>query len=311
MDLTQYAIKHAIAMMWDRYNTPLSLDDIADSAIMSKFHFSRTFRTMTGTSPGRFLSAIRLFKAKHLLLQTPLSVTRIAYMVGYNSLGTFTSRFSRSVGASPRVYRAKSQAGGHALVGGGPPESAGRAGEVAGSLVIPQADQHIPMRTYVGLFASPVIEGPPVACDIVDGSGPYALRGVPSGTWCVRAVTVDTREIDPRPWARRPRFLGIGEDVTVRQDGSPVKQDIDLRKATSLDLPILLALPELDNFDTYDDAVLRRLDRDRRDPVMAAFDGARVLARVAHRRRAGADGCNAPAHAAFGTLNCPVSAKGH
>ncbi|GAA4620098.1 AraC family transcriptional regulator [Actinoallomurus vinaceus] len=307
MDLTKYAIKHAIAMMWDRYNEPLSLDDIADSAIMSKFYFSRTFRSMTGTSPGRFLSAIRLFKAKHLLLQTPSSVTHIAYMVGYNSLGTFTSRFSRSVGSSPGVYRAKSQAGGHALVGRTRPESTGRAGEVAGCLVAPRAEYHIPTRTYVGLFASPMIEGRPVACDIVDGSGPYTLRDVPSGTWYVRAVTVDTREVDPRPWARRPRFLGVGENVTVRQDGSSVTQDIDLRKATPLDLPILLALPELDNFDSYDDPVLRLPDRDCRDPVAAAFDGARALARVAHRRRGGTDGFNAPTRAAFGTVPQPGS----
>jgi AraC family transcriptional regulator len=312
VDLTQYAIQHAISMMWDRYSDPLSLDEIADSAIMSKFYFSRTFRSMTGTSPGRFLSAIRLFKAKHLLLQTSLSVTHIAYMVGYNSLGTFTSRFSRSVGSSPGAYRAKSQAGGHGLVGKTRPEQAGRTGEVAGSLVAPQAEYHIPTRTYVGLFASPMIEGRPVACDVVDGSGDYTLCGVPSGTWHVRAVTVDTLEVDPRPWVRRPRFLGVG-DVTMRQDGSSVKQDIDLRKATLLDLPILLALPELDNFDTRDNPVCLLSDRDRRDPVKAAFDGARALAGVAQRRHTGADGFKAPAHAAFEAVqgaNGLVPAKG-
>jgi AraC-like DNA-binding protein len=313
VDLTQYAINHAITMMWDRYNEPLSLDDIANSAIMSKFYFSRKFRSMTGTSPVRFLSAIRLFKAKHLLLQTSLSVTHIAYMVGYNSLGTFTSRFSRSVGSSPGVYRTKSQAGRHALVGRTRPEQAGRTGEVAGSLMAPRADYHTPTRTYVGLFASPMIEGRPVAYDIIDGCGPYTLGGVPSGTWYVRAVTVDTREVDPRPWARRPRFLGVGGDVTVRQDGSAVKQDIDLRKATPLDLPILLAFPELDNFEIYEDPICRLSDRDRRDPVAAAFDGARALAGVAQRQRKGADGFNASACAAFGTVqgaNGPVPAKG-
>src|SRR3954451_12345611 len=124
--------------MWSRYNEPLSLDEIADTPILSKFYFSRVFRSMTGTSPGRFLSAIRLFKAKHLLLQTPLSVTEIAYMVGYNSLGTFTSRFSRSVGDSPGRYRAKSQAGRHCLAGRARPVSAGSIGEVTGSVVVPQ-----------------------------------------------------------------------------------------------------------------------------------------------------------------------------
>jgi hypothetical protein len=174
------------------------------------------------------------------------------------------------VGASPGVYRAKSQAGGHALADNLRPASIGWAGEVAGSVVAPRAECHIATRTYVGLFASSMIEGVPVACDIIDGSGPYTLRGVPSGTWYVRAVAVDTREVDPHPWARRPRFLGAGEEVTVRQDRLPVKQDIALRKATLLDLPILLALPELDNFDTADDPVLGLPGRDRRDPLRAA-----------------------------------------
>src|SRR4051794_39844409 len=177
-------------MMWDRYSEPLSLDEIADSAIMSKFYFSRVFRSMTGTSPGRFLSAIRLFKAKQLLLQTPLSVTNIAFMVGYNSLGTFTSRFSRSVGGSPGRYRAKAQAGGHNVLDMARPPQPGWTGEVTGSVVVPEDGDHGYLRTYIGLFPSPVIEGLPVACDIVDGSGEYTLRSVPAGNWYVRAAAV-------------------------------------------------------------------------------------------------------------------------
>src|SRR5579859_5367880 len=107
----QAAIERAIDTMWARYHEPLSLADIADTAILSKFYFSRVFRNFTGTSPGRFLTAIRLSKAKQLLLETSLSVAEISYMVGYNSLGTFTSRFTHSVGVSPARYRALSQAG--------------------------------------------------------------------------------------------------------------------------------------------------------------------------------------------------------
>lgn len=248
MDLRQLAIEQAIATMWNRYDEPLSVDEIADSAIMSKFHFSRVFRSLTGTSPGRFLAAIRLCKAKHLLLQTSLSVTEIAYLVGYTSLGTFTSRFSRSVGASPARYRAKSQAGGHRLTDMAPAAPGGWTGEVTGSVAVP--DSTTVTRTYVGLFTSPVIEGLPVSCDLVlDGSGTYTLRGVPSGSWYVRAAAVRTEQVDPRPWARQPHFLGPGEKVTVGPDECAVKLDIDLRAATILDPPILMALPELDNFE--------------------------------------------------------------
>ena len=92
------AVERVIATMWDRYHEPLSLADMADTAIFSRFYFSRVFRSVTGTSPGRFLTAIRLYKAKNLLLQTSASVTEVSYLVGYNSPGTFSSRFTRSVG---------------------------------------------------------------------------------------------------------------------------------------------------------------------------------------------------------------------
>jgi len=175
-------------------------------------------------------------------------VTEIAYMVGYNSLGTFTSRFSRSVGDSPGRYRAKSQAGRHCVLDMARPAWNGWTGEVSGSVAVPETPGDAPLRTYVGLFASPVIEGQPVACDILDGSGAYTLHSVPAGTWYVRAASVDLRLADPRPWTRRPRFLGAGDEISVRPEGCVVKQDLALRKATLLDLPILTALPELDNF---------------------------------------------------------------
>ncbi|MFL6117495.1 MAG: helix-turn-helix transcriptional regulator [Catenulispora sp.] len=251
MDLTQLAIEQSIATMWSRYNEPLSLDEIADTAILSKFYFSRVFRSMTGTSPGRFLSAIRLFNAKHLLLRTPLSVTEIAYMVGYNSLGTFTSRFTRSVGDSPGRYRSKSRASGHALggrpagVGGG--DGVGGCGEVSGSVVLPPGGGVV--RTFVGLFANPLIEGRPVACAVLDGAGCYSLRGVPAGTWYVRAAAVGVGEVEAQPWVRRPRLLGAGGEVTVAAGARVGERVIGLRKVTILDLPVLLALPELDNWD--------------------------------------------------------------
>ena len=78
---------------------------MARAAMFSKFHFSRIFRRVTGVSPGRFLSAIRLQEAKHLLVSTTLNVADISLRVGYNSVGTFSSRFTRSVGMSPTAYR--------------------------------------------------------------------------------------------------------------------------------------------------------------------------------------------------------------
>jgi AraC family transcriptional regulator len=243
MDVAQLAAEQAIAIMWSRYGEPLSLDELADSAILSKFYFSRVFRAATGTSPGRFLSAVRLFKAKNLLLETDLSVTDIAYKVGYNSLGTFTTRFTGSVGLPPGRYRAVSSADGHALRGGRAAAQGGGC-ELVGRVRAPSEEA---VRVYVGAFTTPVVEGAPAACEVLEGSGSYGLRGLPSGTWHVRAAAVGVRELDPRPWMRRPHWLATAAPVVLHAGERRAVAELSLRPATPVDLPILLALPELDN----------------------------------------------------------------
>lgn len=245
MDFSYVAIERSISTMWVRYGEPLSLAEMAESATFSKFYFSRVFRTVTGTSPGRFLTAIRLYRAKQLLLKTPMSVTDIAYKVGYNSLGTFTSRFTRSVCFSPARYRSSSQAGMPPL----PPftMSAGmpRCSTVYGTVHVPETE--LPVKVYVAAFTTPIVEGVPVACDVLDldSSGTYHLDGVPDGTWYIRAAAVAVRDLDPEPWNRRPLFVGAGSVMTRGARG--VEVDLRMRPMSRVDLPVLLALPELDS----------------------------------------------------------------
>ncbi|MEU4744882.1 helix-turn-helix transcriptional regulator [Actinosynnema sp. NPDC023658] len=245
----QTAVERAIDTMWNRYHEPLSLADMADTAILSKFYFSRVFRTLTGTSPGRFLTAIRLTKAKQLLLETSLSVTEISYMVGYNSLGTFTSRFTRSVGVPPARYRALSRGGDLAPSPFSGPAGGALAGSVCGWVGVP--DTGNPVRVYVGAFRDPIAQGVPVACDIRDGSGPYRLDKMPEGQFHLRAAVVAVDDLDPNPSKRRPLFVGAAEAVAVRA-GRTSEADIETRSTCTLDLPILLALPELDTRNSPD-----------------------------------------------------------
>jgi AraC family transcriptional regulator len=100
-------------------------------------------------------------------------------------------------------------------------------------------------RVYVAAFSSPVVEGMPQACDILDSPGPYRLR-LPDGIWFVRAAAVATREIDDRPPIRRPVLIGLACPVRV-QGGQVLTVDLSMRALGMLDLPILLALPELDS----------------------------------------------------------------
>ncbi|WP_329137665.1 helix-turn-helix transcriptional regulator [Streptomyces sp. NBC_01476] len=245
----QTAVERAIATMWERYEEPLSLDEIANTAILSKFYFSRVFRDLTGTSPGRFLSAVRLHQAKAMLLETDLSVTEISYRVGYNSLGTFTSRFTRSVSHSPARYRALARAGlpGPGYQPGPAPQPARESDEcgcvIDGFINTPDTGQ--PVRIYVGAFREPLVQGRPIACEILDGSGPFALR-VSEGVWYVRAAVVALSDFPAPPWERRPLLVASSEELCVRR-GQETRVGLEARPLTSLDLPILLALPELDS----------------------------------------------------------------
>jgi AraC-like DNA-binding protein len=228
--------------MWDRYDEPLSLEEMADMAVFSRFYFSRVFRSITGTSPGRFLTAIRLYKAKNLLLETTMSVTDISYQVGYNSPGTFSSRFTRSVGISPARYRYLSEAGIPAPEN--PLATDQTLGTLRGTVTAPQTS--LPTRVYVSLLDSTIPQGTPIACAVLDGGGSYELTGVPDGQWFIHATAVAVRNLDPRPWMRKPVFVASGRPVKVVA-GRAVTANVELRPPRVTDLPILMALPELDS----------------------------------------------------------------
>src|SRR5712672_3526136 len=89
-----------------RYFEPLGVDDLARAAGLSRAHFSREFRRAFGESPHAYLLTRRLERAAALLRTTDRSVADICLSVGLQSIGSFTTRFTRTYGASPTAYRA-------------------------------------------------------------------------------------------------------------------------------------------------------------------------------------------------------------
>ncbi len=90
-----------------RYAEPLTVDDLARAAGLSRAHFSREFRNAFGESPHAYLLTRRLERAATLLRQTDRSVSDICYSVGLRSLGSFTTSFTRAFGVPPAAYRAR------------------------------------------------------------------------------------------------------------------------------------------------------------------------------------------------------------
>jgi AraC-like DNA-binding protein len=100
-----------------RFFDPLDVDDLAAAAGLSRAHFSREFRRAFGESPHAYLLTRRLERAASLLRMTDRSVSDVCFSVGLQSVGSFTSSFTRTYGMSPTAYRATfPPAAQHALV---------------------------------------------------------------------------------------------------------------------------------------------------------------------------------------------------
>ena len=83
----------------------ISVESVANRCLMSKSHFSRTFKKEHGVTFQEFLIQQRINKAVELLKNTDLHVTQIAFAVGYCELSNFTSSFQRTIGIGPSSFR--------------------------------------------------------------------------------------------------------------------------------------------------------------------------------------------------------------
>ncbi len=88
-----------------RYFEPLTVDDLARAAGLSRAHFSRAFRDAFGESPHAYLLTRRLERAAAMLRNTDHSVAEICFSVGLKSVGSFTTSFTRTYGLPPQAYR--------------------------------------------------------------------------------------------------------------------------------------------------------------------------------------------------------------
>ena len=98
-----------------RFAEQIDLDRMAGEAGFSKFHFARAFKDAYGETPANYLTRRRVERAKDLLRSANLTVTEVCMLVGFASLGSFSSRFSELVGMSPSAFQKAS------VARGGPP----------------------------------------------------------------------------------------------------------------------------------------------------------------------------------------------
>ncbi len=91
------------------FNARISLAEAAALAELSPFYFQRLFAEAFGETPHEFVTRLRIDHAKKLLLAGNHSVTDICLDAGYESLGSFSTRFHSLTGLSPAAFRRESR----------------------------------------------------------------------------------------------------------------------------------------------------------------------------------------------------------
>ncbi len=244
------AVERVIRAMRERVDEPFSLQSMAEIAFLSPFHFDRVFRQTTGIPACQFLGALRIEAAKRLLLTTKLSITDICFEVGYNSLGTFTTRFTQLVGLPPRQLRHLAQQTAdsdyaslckyHCKVDNSRAEPVGLRGQII-------AETSFSGMIFAGLFTKPIPQSRPLTCALLSNPGPFRFGCVRPGQYSI-FVAAFPKSDDPLslllPEEAAVR-VGLSPSVEMAADQSATSADVELRPMRLTDPPLLIALPFL------------------------------------------------------------------
>ena len=241
------SVERVISVMRNQLDQPMSLRSMARIACASPYHFNRTFRQVTGVPPSQFLYALRLERAKRLLMQTQRKVIDICYDVGYNSVGTFTRRFTDLLGISPLAFRELAHApleyvsrpaNGASAKNGHSASGCSLSGYV-------KAPPRFHGLIFVGLFETPIPQSKPLACAIARESGPYKFHSAPEGEFYLFALGLEHPIHAPDCFHYESALRGGGHPVNISRNSVAGSTYVRLRPPSPFDPPILLALPVL------------------------------------------------------------------
>jgi AraC-like DNA-binding protein len=242
------AVERVILEMREHLAAPLSLQKMSRIAGVSPFHFDRIFREMTGIPPVQFLYALRIEAAKRLLLTTQLFVTDICYEVGYNSLGTFTRRFTELVGLSPGQFRSLSETVSISLLQSWVAKEVSSAPSnpcISGEVIAPPNFSGI---TFLGLFRTAIPQGHPVVGKLLTSAGSFNIGSIADGKYFMFAAAFPYTPnllayLLPQSGSV---FVGSAEQPAfVIRGKSSERFAVRLRETRTTDPPILISLPFL------------------------------------------------------------------
>ncbi|MDG1276552.1 MAG: AraC family transcriptional regulator [Algoriphagus sp.] len=98
-------MNHVMQFLLENRFQAISLDQVAEKANLSKEAFCRFFKLRTQRTFTQYLQQLRISEAQKLLSETELSISEIAFRVGYENLSYFNRSFKKLANSSPREWR--------------------------------------------------------------------------------------------------------------------------------------------------------------------------------------------------------------
>jgi len=209
---------------------------LARGLYVSPSHLAHRFRAVAGFSPGALAVALRMREAKRLLAGTGLPVLQVALDVGYDSLGTFTTRFSQLVGASPGRFRARLDVPMPPVLT--PDPGAGEAA-VTGRISAPPGAVGV---AFVGLFPSYVPAGRPLCGAVAPVPGIYRLPRCAPGWYRVLAAGFLAPPSRRDLVLSRADMVGAGRQPVRVGFVGEATCDLEMRPPTLGDPPVVVSL---------------------------------------------------------------------
>jgi AraC family transcriptional regulator len=103
--LPKHKLRRVTEFIEENLEHDLTLTEIAEIAELSPFHFARSFKQTTGSTPIQFLTQRRINLAKRLLVESELPIVEIGLRAGFKNQSHFTTLFRKITAMTPKAYR--------------------------------------------------------------------------------------------------------------------------------------------------------------------------------------------------------------
>lgn len=243
------AVLRSIDYMKRNLDVEVTTEILASEAGYSPYHFTRIFKQVTGVSPRHYLSALRIEAGKSLLIQSSSkSILGAMLELGFQSFGSFSSKFKQFVGLSPKQFQATA-ANLHKFMNENENALKIEESEAAGLPAV-KCTLDIPPGfigwVFVGLFPRPIPDQKPIMGTVISHRQKECqFTKVPHGTYFVLAAAIP-KSLNPADYFLLNHNLrGLAEAPVEAAPQTSAELHIKLRKPLPYDPPILINLPSL------------------------------------------------------------------